>query len=245
MARERERERRAAQLETSLAEARLHALSLQIQPHFLFNTLNGIASLVRVGQNAQAIGMIGGLSDLLRYALDRAAGAPVAPPQERAMLPRPLEIPRPRFPGPLAVEIAMSAAAPPAREARRPLLAAVRGATRGGGGRGGAGAARRGGPRPDVLFLDVHMPEVDGFDLLEQIGAERAPTVVFVTAYADHALRAFEVHAIDYLLKPIVDARFAQALARAKPLAQLRRAGDPAGPGRGALLRQRSRATQA
>jgi two-component system, LytTR family, response regulator len=98
--------------------------------------------------------------------------------------------------------------------------------------------------QPDILFLDVQMPEVDGFDLLEQVGIDRAPTVVFVTAYADHALRAFEVHAIDYLLKPIVDARFAQALARAKSLAQLRRAGDAAGPGLGALLRERSRSTR-
>jgi two-component system LytT family response regulator len=98
--------------------------------------------------------------------------------------------------------------------------------------------------QPDILFLDVQMPEVDGFDLLEQVGIDRAPTVVFVTAYADHALRAFEVHAIDYLLKPIADARFAQALARAKSLAQLRRAGDAAGPGLGALLRERTRSTR-
>ena len=69
--------------------------------------------------------------------------------------------------------------------------------------------------RPDVLFLDVQMPEVDGFDLLEQLGPARAPTTVFVTAYADHAIRAFEVHALDYLLKPLDDARFAQALGRA------------------------------
>src|SRR5258705_588256 len=108
MARERERERRAAQLETSLAEARLHALSLQIQPHFLFNTLNGIASLVRAGQNAQAIGMIGGLSDLLRYALDRAAGARVALAEERAMLERYLQIQRLRLPDRLALEVQIS-----------------------------------------------------------------------------------------------------------------------------------------
>jgi two-component system LytT family response regulator len=98
--------------------------------------------------------------------------------------------------------------------------------------------------RPDILFLDVQMPEVDGFDLLEQIGIDRAPVVVFVTAHADHALRAFDVHAIDYLLKPVADARFAAALARAKTLASLRRAGDPADPGLGALLRERSRATR-
>jgi len=98
--------------------------------------------------------------------------------------------------------------------------------------------------QPEILFLDVHMPEVDGFDLLEQVGIDRAPTVVFVTAYADHALQAFEVHAIDYLLKPVNDARFAQALSRAKSLARLRRAGDPADPKLGAMLREHTRTTR-
>ena len=98
--------------------------------------------------------------------------------------------------------------------------------------------------RPDILFLDVHMPEVDGFDLLEQIGIDHAPIVVFVTAYADHALRAFDVHAIDYVLKPVTDARFAQALARAKTQAGLRRAGDPRDARLGALLREHSRTTR-
>lgn len=80
--------------------------------------------------------------------------------------------------------------------------------------------------RPDVLFLDVHMPEVDGFDVLEALAPGPAPVVVFVTAYADHALRAFEVHALDYLLKPIDDARFAEALARAKEQVRARRRGE-------------------
>jgi two-component system, LytTR family, response regulator len=94
--------------------------------------------------------------------------------------------------------------------------------------------------KPDVLFLDVQMPEVDGFDLLEQLGPERAPTTVFVTAYADHALRAFEVHALDYLLKPIDDARFARALARAKEQVRLRGRGTP-DPRVGVLLAERGR----
>lgn len=98
--------------------------------------------------------------------------------------------------------------------------------------------------RPDILFLDIHMPEVDGFDLLEEVGIERAPVVVFVTAHGDHALRAFEVHAIDYVLKPLDDARFAQALVHAKAQARLRRAGDSAGARLGALLRERSRLTK-
>lgn len=80
--------------------------------------------------------------------------------------------------------------------------------------------------RPDLLLLDIEMPEVDGFELLQRIGVERAPTVVFVTAHAQHALRAFEVHALDYLLKPVDDARFASALARAKAAARARAAGS-------------------
>jgi two-component system LytT family response regulator len=85
---------------------------------------------------------------------------------------------------------------------------------------------------------------VDGFDLLEAIGIEQAPTVVFVTAYSQHALRAFEVHAVDYLLKPVTDERFADALARAKAQASSRRRGGAADPGIGLLLRERSRETR-
>jgi two-component system LytT family response regulator len=70
--------------------------------------------------------------------------------------------------------------------------------------------------RPDLLFLDVQMPEVDGFDVLEQLGADTPPAIVFVTAYDQHALRAFDAGALDYLLKPFTDERFALALARAK-----------------------------
>ena len=67
---------------------------------------------------------------------------------------------------------------------------------------------------PDLLFLDIQMPKLDGFEVLELIGANRA--VVFVTAYDTFAIRAFEVHAVDYLLKPISAERFDAALARAK-----------------------------
>jgi two-component system LytT family response regulator len=74
--------------------------------------------------------------------------------------------------------------------------------------------------RPDILFLDIQMPEVDGFALLEQVGADAVPAVVFVTAYDRYALRAFEVHALDYLLKPFDDQRFAAALGRAKERAR-------------------------
>ena len=70
--------------------------------------------------------------------------------------------------------------------------------------------------RPDILFLDIQMPEVGGFDVLERIGADSVPAVVFVTAFDAYALRAFEVHALDYLLKPFDDRRFYAALSRAK-----------------------------
>jgi two-component system, LytTR family, response regulator len=69
---------------------------------------------------------------------------------------------------------------------------------------------------PDLLFLDVQMPECDGFDVLEMLGKRLPPAVVFVTAYDQYALRAFEAGALDYLLKPFDNARFDRALDRAK-----------------------------
>ena len=70
--------------------------------------------------------------------------------------------------------------------------------------------------RPDLLFLDVQMPECDGFDVLELLGKDLPPAIVFVTAYDQYALRAFEAGALDYLLKPFDNARFELALGRAK-----------------------------
>ena len=70
--------------------------------------------------------------------------------------------------------------------------------------------------RPDLVFLDVQMPEMDGFGVVRAVGAERMPAVVFVTAHDRYALAAFEISALDYLLKPVTAERFAQALARAK-----------------------------
>jgi two-component system LytT family response regulator len=80
----------------------------------------------------------------------------------------------------------------------------------------------------DLLFLDIEMPEVSGFELLESLGPGAAPVVVFVTAYESYALRAFEARALDYLLKPFSDARFAAALARAKERLSERRGPGPA-----------------
>jgi two-component system LytT family response regulator len=76
---------------------------------------------------------------------------------------------------------------------------------------------------PDLLFLDVQMPELDGFDVLEAI--EQTPMIVFVTAYDQYALRAFEVHALDYLLKPFDRERFDKALQRVKYQIARERAG--------------------
>ena len=70
--------------------------------------------------------------------------------------------------------------------------------------------------RPLLLFLDVEMPDGDGFEVLEKLGCDLPPAVVFVTAYDRYALRAFEVGAIDYLLKPFDHKRFAKVLARAR-----------------------------
>ena len=70
--------------------------------------------------------------------------------------------------------------------------------------------------QPDLVFLDVQMPECDGFDVLELLGAELPPAIIFVTAHDEYALRAFEAGALDYLLKPFDDARFRRALERAK-----------------------------
>jgi two-component system, LytTR family, response regulator len=79
---------------------------------------------------------------------------------------------------------------------------------------------------PDLVFLDVQMPELDGFAVLRAVGPERAPAVVFVTAYDQYALRAFDVHAIDYLLKPFTDERFREALERAKRQVRQGRLGE-------------------
>ena len=69
---------------------------------------------------------------------------------------------------------------------------------------------------PDLVFLDIQMPEMDGFSVLEAVAPERLPLVIFVTAYDQYALRAFEFYALDYLLKPFDRARFEKAMQRAR-----------------------------
>jgi two-component system LytT family response regulator len=86
----------------------------------------------------------------------------------------------------------------------------------------GALAAIRETP-PDVVFLDVQMPGADGFQLIDAVGSRAMPAVVFVTAHEEHALRAFDVDAVDYLLKPFDEERFAAALSRVRDEIELRR----------------------
>jgi two-component system LytT family response regulator len=72
--------------------------------------------------------------------------------------------------------------------------------------------------RPDLLFLDIQMPELNGFEVMRAIGVDTVPAVIFVTAYDQYALEAFHVHAVDYLLKPANEERFAVAMRRARSL---------------------------
>ncbi len=85
---------------------------------------------------------------------------------------------------------------------------------------------------PDLVLLDIQMPELDGFGVIANVGAERMPATIFVTAFDRYAIRAFEVHALDYLLKPFSDERFEEALERARSRIggrALREAGDRMG----------------
>ena len=79
---------------------------------------------------------------------------------------------------------------------------------------------------PDMVLLDVQMPGMTGFDVIRAIGPEKMPTVVFITAYDQFAVRAFEVNAVDYLLKPFDDERFAVTIARAKRVIRQSEAGE-------------------
>jgi two-component system LytT family response regulator len=93
-------------------------------------------------------------------------------------------------------------------------------------GDGRAAVAAVGELSPDLLFLDVQMPEMDGFSVLEQLDAARRPLVIFTTAYEQYAIRAFEAHALDYLLKPFDEARFTRSLSYARERLRGRRDED-------------------
>jgi two-component system, LytTR family, response regulator len=106
---------------------------------------------------------------------------------------------------------------PLAREGLRLLLGDEPGITGVAEARNGAEAVDtiRMGP-PDLVLLDVQMPEMDGFGVLRALGAENLPPVIFITAHDEYAIQAFEVNAVDYLLKPVTRERFQQALARVR-----------------------------
>lgn len=80
--------------------------------------------------------------------------------------------------------------------------------------------------RPDVVLLDVQMPELDGFGVIESLDRDNLPIVIFVTAYDQYALKAFDVHAVDYLLKPFDRRRFQEALGRARAEIQKQETGE-------------------
>jgi len=106
---------------------------------------------------------------------------------------------------------------PLARERIRTLLAADGAVTvvaECGDGAGAVDTIRR--DTPELVFLDIQMPEMDGFEVLAALHPARLPAVIFVTAYDDYALRAFDVHAVDYVMKPLDPERFRTALARAR-----------------------------
>lgn len=116
---------------------------------------------------------------------------------------------------------------PPARENLRLLLATTADTelvAECGSGRAAVAAITE--HHPDVVFLDVQMPGMDGFDVIRVVGPEAMPLTVFVTAYDRYALRAFEARALDYLLKPFDDARFAEALTRVRRRLQEKEEGD-------------------
>ncbi|HEX5052189.1 MAG TPA: LytTR family DNA-binding domain-containing protein [Planctomycetota bacterium] len=117
---------------------------------------------------------------------------------------------------PESVRIVLVDDEPLVRRGLRDSLASVSGVeVVGEAGDGFAAIERIEGLRPDLVFLDVQMPGCDGFEVLAQLECEPRPAVVFVTAYEQYALRAFDAHAVDYLLKPFDDARFHAALGHA------------------------------
>jgi two-component system LytT family response regulator len=79
---------------------------------------------------------------------------------------------------------------------------------------------------PDLVFLDVQMPQMNGFEVIDSVGSDRMPLVIFVTAYDQHALKAFQVRALDYLLKPFDRERFSEALQRARKQIEREETGD-------------------
>ncbi len=97
--------------------------------------------------------------------------------------------------------------------------------------------------QPELVFLDVQMPELDGFGVLREIGVDCVPVIVFVTAYDKYAIQAFDSQALDYLLKPFSDERFEASLERARTQIRARDAGDSPAPLERLVVRSPGRVT--
>src|SRR2546429_304820 len=243
-------------------EAQLKMLRYQLNPHFLFNTLNAISTLILDNQNRKANHAVTRLSEFLRYTLDQDPMKKVTLRQEIEALDLYLGTERLRFGERLRLEYAIEEAALNALVPSlllQPLLEnslkyAVSAREQGGlvriegrvregllelplrngadseivaqcaTGRGPLAAIQQ--YKPDLVFLDIQMPGMWGFEVRAPLPQESLPVVVFVTAYDQYAIQAFEARAVDYLLKPIDDTRFAATLTRVREHARARSAAD-------------------
>src|SRR2546427_350424 len=240
----------AAELRTELAQAQLENLRLQLQPHFLFNTLNTISSVMYEDVRA-ADAMITQLGDLLRLTLQASRTHEIPLAEELGIARLYLDLMQKRFENKLQVSYAIDPSLndtlvpqlvlQPLLEnslrhgmksgngpielsvaAHRKILrllrleSAVEIAGEADGGEAAVAAIRK--QRPDLVFLDVQMPGMDGFGVIQSLNAAKIPLprVISITAHDKFALRAFEVHAFDYLLKPVSEERFREALQRAR-----------------------------
>jgi two-component system LytT family response regulator len=198
-----EREVQIARLSQQLSGAQLAALQAQLNPHFLFNTLNTLAVLVDEGDRTTSARIIEQLSDVLRRTLTPHQSSEVRLGAELQLVRQYLAIEQVRFADRLRTvfeinEDANIAAVP--SFAIQHLVENV--------------LAALDITKPHVVFLDVQMPDLDGLEVIRLRTPDRMPLVIFLTAFDRYAVRAFAAEALDYLLKPVSAARFAGAMKR-------------------------------
>src|SRR5438552_583570 len=231
---------RAADLASAYAAARMAMLSAQLQPHFLFNSLHAISVLIDDSPR-QAATMLARLGDFLRHALESSHWPWVDVATELTGLEAYLAVQQTRFSDRLSISIDASSESLGMYLPSLLLQPLAENAIE--HGRRDAGPALRvrvaasvvaerlcivvnnSSPQlprdlaPQLMLLDIRMPELDGFELVAACAEQGLnPYIIFVSAYSDRSMDAFGVGAIDYLLKPFDDERFARALARAKSL---------------------------